>query len=327
MSRRANPTAIGLFLIGAIILAVTGVAALASIAWFERRTTFVSFFGETVNGLDPGAPVKFQGAPVGRVTEILIQINERDKTFQVPVRYEIDLELLTTQLGTYVHLDQAPVLRRQIADGLRAQLQMESIVTGQLYAELTYRPDAPPPEVQTRPTAYPEIPTTPSILAALGTGAGSLVADVLKVLYQVNQKLEEVDMRGLNAAVVASAQSFERLIESPELTGAIERIPGMTEQISQTMAQLQHLATRAGAAIDPLEQQLQGTTSEVALTMQSLRQTLAEVQTLISTDSGVGDGMERALVSFREASEALRDLANALERNPDMLLRGKKVPQ
>jgi hypothetical protein len=35
MSIRANPTAIGAFLIGALVLLVAGTATLASTAWFE----------------------------------------------------------------------------------------------------------------------------------------------------------------------------------------------------------------------------------------------------------------------------------------------------
>ena len=325
MSVRASPTAIGLFLIGAIALAVIGVATLASTAWFQQRSTFISFFQESVNGLEPGAPVKFQGAPVGSVTEILIQIDERDKTFRVPVRYEIDLTRLTTPSGTYVDLDEEAVLRRQINDGLRAQLQMESMVTGQLYVELSYRKDAAPGQFETRPTAYPEIPTTPSLLAALGTGAGSLVGDVLKVLFQVNEMLADVDMKEINAAVVASAQAVEGLVDSPEMRAAVAQVPGMAMQVNHTMAEVQLLAERLGAVIDPLQLQLQGTNTEMVLTLQALRQTLDETHALLSTDSGIGYGLEQALASFREAAEALRVLAISLERNPDMLLRGKKA--
>jgi paraquat-inducible protein B len=324
MSIRANPTVIGLFLIGAIVLAVGGTAALASTAWFQKRSTFVSFFQETVNGLDRGAPVKFQGVPVGTVTEILIQIDERDKTFQVPVQYDIDITRLTTQLGTFVNLADPEVLRTQVIDGLRAQLQMESIVTGQLYVELSYRDDPAPAEFETRPTAWPEIPTTPSLLAALGTGAGSLVADVLRVLLRVNVMLEEVDMREINAAVVASAQAVERLVEAPQIQAAIELAPAMTTQITQTMEQVQLLVEQIGTTLDPLQVNIESASSEMVLTLQALRRTVDETHGFLSTDSGLGYGLQEVLVSLGEAAEALRLLAATLERNPDMLLRGKR---
>ncbi|MFO8173484.1 MAG: MlaD family protein [Longimicrobiales bacterium] len=150
MSIRANPTAIGLFMIGAIILIFIGVGTLASTTWFRTEATFISFFDESVHGLESGAPVKFQGVPVGSVTELLIQIDERDKTFQVPVRFEIEIERLTTQAGGFIQLDDPEVLRQQIANGLRAQLQMESLVTGLLFIDLSYRSDAEPPELESR---------------------------------------------------------------------------------------------------------------------------------------------------------------------------------
>jgi paraquat-inducible protein B len=327
MSIRANPTAIGLFLIGAIVLAVAGTATLASTAWFEERSTFVSFFQESVNGLENGAPVKFQGVPVGTVTGILIQIDQRDKTFQVPVEYDIDLTRLTTQAGTFVDLSEEPVLRQQIADGLRAQLQMESIVTGQLYIELSYNPGAAPPELESRPTVFPEIPTTPSLMAALGTGAGSLVADMLDVLFQVNTMLAEVDMPGINAAVVASAQAVERLVDAPEIRVALQQVPGMTAQVNRTMVEIEAMAARANAAIDPLQVNLEGTTAEMTATLNALRRTLEETHGLLSADSGLGFGLQQALTSMQQAADALRLLATSLEQNPDMLIRGKKPPE
>ena len=327
MSIRANPTAIGLFLIGAIVLAVAGTATLASTTWFQKRSTYISFFQESVNGLENGAPVKFQGVPVGTVTDILIQIDERDKTFQVPVQYKIDLTRLTTQMGTFVNLAQASVLRQQIADGLRAQLQTESIVTGQLYVELSYRTDAPPPEFESRATAWPEIPTAPSLMAALGSGAGSLVADMLKIMFQVNEMLAEVNMPEINAAVVASAQAVERLVESPEIRAALQQVPGMTSQVNRAMESVQLLAERANATLDPLQLKLESTTTEMVAILQALRRTLDETHGLLSTDSGLGYGLQQALTSLRDAADALRGLATSLEQNPDMLLRGKKLPE
>lgn len=327
MSIRANPTAIGLFLIGAIIITVAGTAMLAGNSWFRNKTTFVSYFRESVNGLEDGAPVKFQGAPVGQVTKMRIQIDEHAKTFRVPVEYEIDIKRLTTELGTYVDLGEDPVLAQQIADGLRAQLQLESIVTGQLYIELSYRKDAKPPILEPHETLWPEIPTTPSLMAALGTDAGSIVADVVKALFKVNEMLAAIDVPAINAAVVGSARSVQRLVDAPELRATLKELPAMTAQLNRTMARVDTLAATAGAAIDPMAADLKGATKEMNATLQALHRTIDDAHGLLSTDSGIGFETQSALVNLTEATSALRRLLNALEQNPDMLLRGKKPPE
>ena len=326
MSLRANPTSIGLFLIGAIIITLIGTTMLAGNSWFRNKTTFVSYFKESVNGLEDGAPVKFQGAPIGKVTKMRIQINGRDKTFQVPVEYEINIKKLTTELGTYVDLGEDSVLKQQIADGLRAQLQMQSVVTGQLYIELTYRKDAGPPLLEPSETLWPEIPTTPSLIAALGSDAGSLVADMVKVLFKVNEMLTAIDMKAINAGVVGSAQSVRRLLDAPELRAALKEMPAMTAQLTRTMARVDTLAATAGAAIDPMTTELKGTTKEMSATLQALRKAIDDTHGLLSTDSDLGFGLEAALANMRDATNALRLLLNTLEQNPDMLLRGKKPP-
>ncbi|TVP45887.1 MAG: hypothetical protein EA350_08335, partial [Gemmatimonadales bacterium] len=227
----------------------------------------------------------------------------------------------------YLQLDNAEVLRSQIADGLRAQLQMESLVTGILYIELTFRPDGETPAQVVRTSPYPEIPTTPSLLAAFGTEAGSLVADVLQVLFRVNEMLEEVDMQGLNAAVVASAQAVERLVGSPELQAAINQVPEMAASFNRTLVEFEELSDRLGNAIGPLQAGMEGTLAETNLTLQAARKTIEDAQGLISTDSGIGFGLEQTLTSLREAADALRTLVITLERNPDMLIRGTSPPR
>jgi paraquat-inducible protein B len=327
VSVRANPTAIGFFMLGALVLTVLGVTTLASRAWFGDRPTFISYFEESVNGLERGAAVKFQGVPVGTVSELRIQINQVDKTFLVLVEYDVDLRRLTTEIGTFLKLDEADVLARQIADGLRAQLQMESLVTGILYIELTYRPDSPPPFQVARRSIHPEIPTTPSLLAAFGTEAGSLVADVLQILFRVNEMLAEVDMGGLNEAVISSARAVERLVGSPELEAGIREIPDMAVQFGRTLAEFEVLGQRLGEAMGPLQSGMEEAFSETTLTLQAARSTLEETKGWISTDSGIGYGLEQALSSLREAAEALRILVISLERNPDMLIRGVNPPK
>lgn len=327
MSMRANPTAIGLFLLGALLIAILGTALLATATWFQQRTTFISFFPESVNGLENGAPVKFQGVPVGTVTGINIQIDQRDESFQVPVEYEVDLSRLTTPTGTYVNLADTLVLKQQISKGLRAQLQTESIVTGVLYLELAYRMDSTPPQLEPRETEYPEIPTVPSLMAAIGGGAGSLLAEIMKILNRVNGMLSDVNMREINLAVVKSAKAVEELVSAPEIRATLRQMPGATAQLNRTLAEAEKLAARAGGAIDPMQTQITGVSTEAIATLTALRKTLDETHGLLSADSGPGFALTGALTSLRDAADALRALITSLEQNPDMLIRGKKPPE
>jgi paraquat-inducible protein B len=326
MSRRPNPTRIGLFLLGALIIVIVGTAILASATWFQQREKFISFFPESVNGLANGAPVKFQGVPVGTVKGIDIRIDQRDNSFQVPVEYDIDLRRLTTPSGTYVNLADTLVMRQQIDKGLRAQLQMESVVTGLLYVELSYRPDSTPPPLEAQ-TKYLEIPTTPSLMAALGGGAGSLLAEIMRILDRVNNMLADVNMQEINVAVVQSAKAVEQLVKAPELRATLRQLPAATAQLNRTLAEAEKLASRAGGAIDPMQTQITGVSTEAIATLQALRKTLDETHGLLSADTGPGYALTEALTSMRQAADALKLLITSLEQNPDMLIRGKKPPE
>ncbi len=327
MSVRANPTAIGAFLLGAAAIFVLGIAVLASASWFQQREVFVSFFSESINGLEVGAPVKYQGVPIGSVTGVAIQIDRIGKTFKVPVEYEIELEKLETLTGSYVDLSDATTRAQQIADGLRVQLQMESMVTGILYLELSYVPEAAAADLAPRRTEHPELPTMPSLMAALGTGAGSVVADVVKVLFQVNEMLAEIDMPEINAAVVATAQSVQRLVDAPEIRAALRDLPIATAQVTKTMVAVERLALTADSSIGPIGVQAERATNELTSTMQALRRTLEQTEGLLSTDSGIGYELQGALASLKAAADALQLLVTTLEQSPDILLRGKKPPE
>ena len=75
MARRANPKAVGVFILGALALAVTAVVALGSGRLFQKSNQYVLFFAGNVNGLRVGAPVKFKGVEVGSVTNVLLNLN------------------------------------------------------------------------------------------------------------------------------------------------------------------------------------------------------------------------------------------------------------
>jgi paraquat-inducible protein B len=323
MSAKAKPATIGAFVLGGIVLSVIGIAALATTAWFTEHATFVSHFDESVHGLEAGSQVKFQGVPVGTVKEIFIRIDLSDGSFSVPVSYEIDLNLLRSAEGGFVDLDNPRILRQQIANGLRAQLQMDSFVTGLLYVELTYLPEAEVPPLATIRPEHPEIPSSPSLFANLEREAGALLAQVHQIMGRAMEVLDELDVEAMSTAFIRTATSVEALATAPEIRGAFATVPGVTDRMNVTMAEFRLLAERITAAIDPLQLQIEGAGADLSVTLQTLRGAIASAQGMMTTDAGLGYQFEDALSSLARAADALRVLAESLERNPTMFIRGR----
>ncbi len=338
MSRRASPTAIGLFVVGAIVLAVIGVGVLGSSHLLESRTTFISYFDESVNGLDVGAPVKFKGVPIGEVTDVKLRVDLQNETFQVPVQYAIDLEPVTDTTGAPLNLDDPRRLRDQIENGLRAQLQLESIVTGKLYVELTYVSDPDSVLVAKGRSRHLQIPTELSPLAKLGEGASGLMAnlrqfDVTRInenlvtfLVKANEKLDQLEVQEINREALSTIESVQTVIESEEVRRALKDVPKVTEELHTTIEEARRVVNRVNEGVDPTAEELKATSKELRTTLKQLRGTMKEVDKTLSTDSGMGYRMNEALSNLSKAAEALRVLIRSLEQHPSMFIRGKETP-
>ena len=334
MSKRPNPTLIGFFMLGTLILAVAGLFIFSPRLFTSDTTVFNSAFRESVNGLAVGSIVKCQGVPVGEVTDIQLFIDVDQETFYVPVFYEIDMDRLRAITGSRLPFEQGQ-LPFHIEKGLRAQLQMESIVTGQMYIELAYHEAPGPPQYLQGGTENLEIPTLFSPMAQLGTETSSLVSNLRSVnvnaisdnltslLINANSKLDELDLAGLNASITEAAQSIDRLVNSSEVQSVVTRAPEITDQLANTMTDIQSLTQSIDGALSTLSADVDSTSQELRLTLQTVRGSVEDANAMISTDSGIGYHLQETLISLTDAADALRLLAESLEQNPDMLLRGR----
>ena len=103
MAKRANPSFVGAFVIGAIALAVAAVVLIGSGMLFRTTHLFVCFFDGNVNGLRVGAPVKFKGVQIGEVRQILLSLNagngptKQSNTIKIPVIIELDQGRILSQ--------------------------------------------------------------------------------------------------------------------------------------------------------------------------------------------------------------------------------------
>jgi len=64
MSKKANPTSIGLFFAVGIALTIVGLLLFSSRSLFHPRQMDIVYFTTSLKGLNPGAPVKYRGVPL-----------------------------------------------------------------------------------------------------------------------------------------------------------------------------------------------------------------------------------------------------------------------
>jgi paraquat-inducible protein B len=174
---------------------------LGSGRFFQERYTYVLVFEGTVSGLNVGAPVNFRGVRVAEVSDVQIHfdIEEQDMIVLVFVQF------LKGTLGrnTYDALVQRGATHVEVMDGLverglRARLEMQSLVTGQLGIGLDFFPDRPAVYTNIVPE-IPEIPTIPTTLQALAQTLQEI--PLHEIVENINRSLESI------AAVVQARNS------------------------------------------------------------------------------------------------------------------------
>jgi len=156
MSMRANPAVIGAFVVGAVALLVVALLVWGGTGLLRTKLDYVLFFDAAVTGLNKGAPVLARGVRVGEVTDVQL----RWGTPLIAVYIAVEPETLK---GTAKDGPARAIERAVREDGLRAQLRMQSFVTGVLYVALDVRPGTPI-VLRGLERRVPELPTIPTDL-------------------------------------------------------------------------------------------------------------------------------------------------------------------
>jgi paraquat-inducible protein B len=332
MGKRANPAIVGAFVVGAVVLAVVGVALFGSGRLFRTTYEYVLYFTGDVNGLKVGAPVKFKGVEVGAVKDVRLNVSETNVsdsaarlgaagTFRIPVIIEIDQDALT-QKGGHVKPD-PETLKLLIDHGLRAQMAMESFVTGLLYVKLDMQPGSELRLVDDPSVRYVEIPTLPTPLEEVQMQAAEFFA-----------KLKEADVKGLVDDLASTVAGFDRLVNSPKLNETLDTLPAIARnldaaivRLDATLASVGEVARSFDQKIDPLAASLESTAKDAAGTMRAATSTLNNADVVLQPNSPVMFQLGRTLADLAEAAQAIRRFAEDLERNPSLLVRGRAVPE
>jgi len=318
MSQQANPTLIGAFVLGSIVLAVAGLATFGGGRFFTERVTYVAFFDEPVSGLVIGAPVTFRGVKVGEVGDIQVHVDGTDSV-SIPVYLVLQRRRMREADGL---AEGGDIIEKLIEHGMRAQLELQSIVTGQLQIQLDFHPKTALVRDDGK-YEFPEMPTAQSSLAEL------------------TERIQSLSFEELFAKTTEMVTGITRLINSPDLAGSLKGLNLGIQDLRELISTSQELISTTQHEIDHVSQRFEGTLDEadttlVAMraTMEGFQETLATARTALDTateslgiiteDSPLRYELQEALEEMTAAAKSIRVLAEYLERNPDSLLRGKR---
>jgi paraquat-inducible protein B len=276
-----------------------------------------------VKGLNVGAQVVVNGAKVGSVTDIQMEFNPGTKKFRAKVLIETigglikivggdaALEKFVDTRGMKDDEAVRAVNERLIQEGWRAQLDLQSMVTGQLMVSIALRDDPPKDNRTGEEPRYPEIPTMPTMME------------------QLTQSLAHVPIKDILKKLDDSLSGIESMVNSAEVRGSVTAI-------HETLLEVQELAEKANDDFAPMKADVHGliekvqtlvtnADKEIAQLTASLDETLVETRTLMRNVNEhvdpVATGLEGTLqdtrVLVRNVNEQVDPVATSLVETMD----------
>lgn len=322
MSKKANPTLIGLFVILGLALGVVGLVLFGSGKWFRQTEKFIVYFDTSLKGLNPGSAVRVSGVKVGTVKDVLIRFNQEPSDVFLPVIIEIDDELLNSKMDRTFDLEDPKVLQEAVDNGLRAKLEAESLVTGMLYVDLSILPDPPPARYHQLKPLYSEIPSAPNDIQRLMENLAaldfrSLSEKLDSVLAMLERNLGELRMREISAGLTNLLTSLDEVVHAPQLTNSLAKL-------DRTLAETHQLVVELRTKVDPVADGAQQTLAETRKAATELRLAIEDLRGLMAPEGPLKRDMAEALEQISVVARSVSDLADYLSRNPNALLSGRK---
>jgi paraquat-inducible protein B len=326
MSQKANPTLIGAFVFGAILIAIGAVLFFGSANLFAKKQTFETYFNQSVSGLGIGSNVKYKGVTVGKVTKVQLKFQGMDEAPVVRVLYEINTDNLLNKYGLAINLSDRKTHERAVSNGFRAKLDFESLISGQLFIALDFYKDANPPVLhQEANESVLEIPPQPSdidaILADLTKAIGnigsvdfsSLAKDLQSVLKSAQTALDSLHLDQLGNSLDKAANSISTLANGEQVKGAIASARQSFDQLTVTLKNL-----------NPAIGDLKPTLDQAKVALTNLQKSTAELDQVLRPDSSFRYQLDSSLSEISAAAASIQQLADFLQRHPNSLLFGRK---
>jgi phospholipid/cholesterol/gamma-HCH transport system substrate-binding protein len=290
MARQKTNLIIGLFVILGVLMGVVAIIWVGATSYFQKGSTYVSYFDESVQGLQLNSAVKFRGVDVGLVESIRVAPDTR-------------------HIGVVMKINMRDDLQKTAV----AQLQAAGI-TGIMFVGLDLiKPGDPDfsPKIDF-PSEYPIIASRSSEMQRLMAGANEIV-----------KKFNKIDAKGISDQLIATTKAAEELIQGKQVTSILARVDAAAGNLDRLTARADKILGEAGLDKTMAEareaikgaQAMLATINNEILAMK-LPATLGEAR-------GIGRELQATSNNLRQSSETLEMLLQRIYDRPSDLLFGK----
>jgi paraquat-inducible protein B len=333
MKTKISPAVVGAFVIGAFALGVVALLTFGGVNFFSKPQRFVVYFDESVHGLEQGSPVKLGGVRIGRVVALNIRYDDKSNHSAAAVVCELNKDTVTDYRGAALNLSSRAELEKLVQRGLRAQLTVQGLATGLLFVELDfYDPAEHPPGPEPTDPKYVVVPAVPSAISGFQAS-----------LTEILTNLKNADLAGLSKAMMALMADVRTRLDALDLKGAVDQWKKTGAQIetfasnpdfkrtfdnlNAAIADLRGVIAKVDAQVDPTTKEFRDTMAEAKRTIAAFNETALAAKVFLNRNGVVGDELADTLQRLNEAADAVKRLADFLERNPTALITGKKPPE
>ncbi len=319
MARRTSKFMIGLFVTIGILIGVVAVVWLGASKYFEKGKTYVTYFDESVQGLQLDSAVKYRGVEAGRVERIRVAPDNR----LIEVVMKINLR--------------GKLEREQVA-----QLKAAGI-TGIVFVELD-RKESDKPDLSPKMTfasEYPVISSKPSDVKQLLSGIDNVI-----------QSLNKIDTQGISDQIKSTLKVLESVVGSVDsVVGSVDKALGTGKleeavvEIKKTLLKVQTFVSDAQNELQAMNLGRTGTNIENAtarldkiVNSGEIEAILGEVKETVKQMNQLVEGLDKRSVSItnnikatsenlKRASESLEMLTERVHASPSDLLFGQPLPR
>ena len=305
MARRNSNFMIGLFVTAGVVLGVASIIWVGASKYFEEGSLYVTYFDESVQGLQVDSRVKYRGVDIGKVESIGVAPDHK----LVEVGMKIDL---------------AGEAGKNVVTQLRA-----AGITGIVFIELDRRNTEdpillPPPGMETR---YP-------VIASQLSQAKQMLSSVDRIM----SRIEQVDLKGISDQIKQTSRAMETFLTGKQMTGIQGKLDSTVGSLDTALRRIDRILAegRVEGILDEARQGLQESRKTIADVRELVGAVRWEVKNLKVSETvdragrllegidrrtrGMKTDFERTTDDIRQAAESLKLLLDRLHANPSDLI-------